>query len=334
MMVRLIAASVVIAAPLTFALGYWQGQHLAETPQASIVRLNPPVIPKPGYGAAAAAKYFAALNAPPPAPLLAGPTPPDVGQTFRHEVAAVITDRAPHIVLADGRQLARGQAYRDGWKVRTVSTDVVVLARGSETRSINLFSAPMPVIAPAVGTTVGGFGQISLTNGQRAGQISSGALTRILAALRAIGLPQATLDQLQRTLSAGSITPGQAIQIINTALRGRQVTQAQITSLVQAFAAAGVIPTGQTAQISGQLFNQQQSQQLQGILNGRDPGGGGFGGNGGFGGRRGFGGPGGGRGGLGLTAPTVSPANQLGQAPAQVAVSPSAQTTLDRATIQ
>jgi hypothetical protein len=270
------------------------------------VRLNAPILTKPGFGSADAAKYLAVLNTPPAPPPPPGAQPPDVGLTFRREVTAVTTDKTPHVILADGRQLARGQAYRDGWKVRLITTESVTLAKGAETRSINLFSAPAvaaAVQAPAGFAGVGGFGQISLTNGERPGQLNAGAINRILNELKAIGLTQAQLDQLRRTLTtSGSLNQQQAIQMINTAVRGRTVTQIQINNLVQAFVFAGIIQQNAANALTQQLFAQQQNQQLQGILGGR----GGGGPNGG--GRPGFGGPGGRRGGpLGLTPPNVTP---------------------------
>jgi hypothetical protein len=306
MIIRLIIASVVIAAPAAFAAGYWESQHQGDVPATVGVRLNAPILTKPGSGSADAAKYLAVLNTPPPPPPPPSAQPPDVGLTFRKDVTAVTTDRTPHVILADGRQLARGQDYRDGWKVRLITTESVTLAKGAETRSINLFSAPAAVAqAPAGFAGVGGFGQISLTNGARPGQLNAGAINRILNALMAMGVTQAQLDQLRRTLSAG-MNQQAAIQFINTALRGRTVTQAQINNLVLEFVSAGIIQQAAANGLTQQLFAQQQNQQLQGILNGR--GGGGGGGGGGVGGGR-RGGP------LGLTPPNAIPP---GAAPAAV----------------
>jgi hypothetical protein len=334
MIIRLIVASVIVVAPATFAVGYWQGQHQGEAPAVVGVRLNAPILTKPGYGAAAAAKYFAALNAPPPPPPPPGPVLPDVGLVFRRDVTAVTTDKTPHVILADGRQLVRGQEYRDGWKVREVTTESVLLAKGSETRSVNLFSAPAAPAPPPVAAIAGAFGQISLTNGARAGQLGAGAISRILSALRELGLSQAQLDQLQRTLAASSsFSQQQAIQMINTAVRGRALTQIQINNLVQAFVSAGVLQQNAVFALTQQLFAQQQNQQLQGILRGPGAGGGG-GPNGGFGAPRGgFGGPNGGfggrRGGLGLTQPNITP----GAAPA-AAPSPAASALPQRAQLE
>jgi hypothetical protein len=314
MIIRLIIASVVIAAPAAFAAGYWESQHQGEVPATVGVRLNAPILTKPGSGSADAAKYLAVLNTPPPPPPPPGAQPPDVGLTFRKDVTAVTTDRTPHVILADGRQLARGQDYRDGWKVRLITTESVTLAKGAETRSINLFSAPAAATqAPSGFAGVGGFGQVSLTNGARPGQLGVGQINFILDTLRAIGLSQVQLDQLRSTLGR-SMTPQQATQMITAALRGRTVSQAQITNLVQAFVSAGVIPQPAANALTQQLFAQQQNQQLQGILGGGGRGGGGGPPNGG--GRPGFGGAGGRRGGpLGLTPPNVTPP---GAAPAAV----------------
>ncbi len=176
------------------------------------------------------------------------------------------TDKTPHVILADGRQLARGQDYRDGWKVRLITTESVTLAKGAETRSINLFSAPAATAqAPSGFAGVGGFSQVSLTNGEKPGQLGVGAINFILDNLRAIGLSQVQLDQLRSTLGR-SMSQQQATQMITAALRGRTVSQAQITNLVQAFVSAGVIPQPAANALTQQLFAQQQNQQLQGIF--------------------------------------------------------------------
>ena len=328
MIIRLIIASVVVVAPAAFAAGYWQSQHQDDIPATVGVRLNAPILTKPGSGSADAAKYLATLNTPPPPPPPPGVQPPDVGLTFRKDVTAVTTDKTPHVILADGRQLARGQDYRDGWKVRLITSESVTLAKGVETRSINLFSAPAAVAQAPVGFAgVGGFGQISLTNGERPGQLNAGAINRILDSLRAIGLTQAQLDQLRGALGR-SMSQQQALQMISTAIQGRNVSQVQITNLVQAFVSAGVIQQAAGNALTQQLFAQQQNQQLQGILGG--------GGRGGGGGRQGFGGPGGGgrRGGpLGLTPPNVVPpgvAPAVVPAPAPAAATPALPPTARR----
>ena len=318
MMLRIAAASVIVLAPAAFAVGIWQGQH--ETPVALTtgVRLNAPIITKPGFGAAGAAKYFATLNPPPPPPRPSGappPPPPDIGLLFRTDVSAVTTGPVPRVILAGGKTLARGEVYRDGWKVREVRNDSVTLVKGAETRSINLFSAP-PAAPQAVATS--GLGaQISLTNGLTPGKLTTGQINRIIEAFRAAGMTQVQLDQMRKSLESGGVSNlGSVMQSLQGLMRGgRPLSQTQISGIIQAFAAAGVVPPQLTQQLTQQMLQLQQQQQLQGVFGG-GRGGGGRGPNGGFGG--GFGGgfnppsPGGGRnrGGLGLTPPpsTQTPA--------------------------
>ncbi len=76
MIIRLIIASVVIVAPAAFAAGYWQSQHQGDVAATVGVRLNAPILTKPGVGSADAAKYLAVLNTPPPPPPPGPPPPP------------------------------------------------------------------------------------------------------------------------------------------------------------------------------------------------------------------------------------------------------------------
>jgi hypothetical protein len=103
-----------------------------------------------------------------------GPPPEDVSVTFRRQVTAVLTNGDPHIVLAGGRKIGRGEVYQDGWRVRDISSQRAVLTKGRETRNIDLFSAPppQPVQIASAGPMI--TGPVSFSNGllpdQRAGQ--------------------------------------------------------------------------------------------------------------------------------------------------------------------
>jgi hypothetical protein len=70
--------------------------------------------------------------------------------------------------------VGRGDVYQDGWRVRDISAQTAVLAKGRETRNVNLFSAPpmQPVQIAAAGPLI--TGPVSFSNGllpdQRANQ--------------------------------------------------------------------------------------------------------------------------------------------------------------------
>jgi hypothetical protein len=75
------------------------------------------------------------------------PPPPDVAQLLRHDVSAIVR-------LEDGlgawivdqnapgnrRLLTNGSTYRQGWRVRSITHDDVVLTKGREQRVVSLFS--------------------------------------------------------------------------------------------------------------------------------------------------------------------------------------------------
>lgn len=191
-MIRIAAMVGLVAAPSTFAVGYWQGEHSEPAAAVSTVQINAPVIAKPGAGAASAAEYLAGLNAPPPpppappavikasAPVPIGPPPIDIGVQFRNEVSAVRTGSQPHIILAGGRTIAEGQAYRDGWSVRSLTPQTAVLGKGRETRAVNLFSAPPREPTMQVASLAPVFtGPVQLTNGVTAEQRTAALASRL-----------------------------------------------------------------------------------------------------------------------------------------------------------
>ena len=158
---RFIAPLVILAAPAAFAAGWWSMGHAPLPDVVAAVRLNAPVVPRPGWQTASAAKALAQAN---PAPALAPtavaeahpgpppPPPPDIAVLFRRDVAAVISgpDAQPRILLAYAgkgprRTLRRGDRYRDGWRVASLEPRRAVLRRGSESRTVDLFG-PAPAI--------------------------------------------------------------------------------------------------------------------------------------------------------------------------------------------
>jgi hypothetical protein len=319
MIVRLALLACVVTAPVAFAAGYWQSLHQDAPGLIVTPRINAPIVSKPGFGAAAAAHYFAALNAPPPPPPPPGPPPPpDVAITFRRDVSAVQSQNGtPHIILAGGRILKRGDSYGDGWRLRDIAPTSVVLTKGKETRSVNLFSPPAVTLAATAPTTAN-FAAISITNGQTPGKLTAGQISRIIDALRALGAGQAQLDQVRRGLEAGTfVGPAglqQALQLMRGALQGRQLTPAQANSLIQTLVAAGLVSSDQAALLAQALTAGGRGGGRQGgpaafgppaaPNAGFAPPQGRGGGRAGFGGGRGGGG-GGRRGGLGLNSPAA-----------------------------
>jgi hypothetical protein len=188
MSARFLVLAFLVAAPSAFAAGHWQGEHAPVEDDQLAPRVNAPIITRPGTGAAEAVRYLSGVTAPavvatgpvtasaprpaPAAPV--GPPPEDVSIRFRRDVTAVLTNGEPHIVLAGGRRIGRGEVYSDGWRVRDISSQRATLAKGRETRSIDLFSAPplQPTQLAAAGPLM--TGPVSFSNGllpdQRAGQ--------------------------------------------------------------------------------------------------------------------------------------------------------------------
>ncbi|MBI1250297.1 MAG: hypothetical protein GC189_02365 [Alphaproteobacteria bacterium] len=89
------------------------------------------------------------------------PPPPDISTQFRRDVSAISwTARGAEAWISDPasdtgrRALREGDAYRDGWRVRRIGAQSVLLRKGREERSINLYdpatypsNAPPPVQA-------------------------------------------------------------------------------------------------------------------------------------------------------------------------------------------
>lgn len=179
MSARILVLAFLVAAPSAFAMGHWQGEHAKVEEDLSTVRVNAPILTRPGTGAAEAVRYLAGATT--PAPVVAsgpptagpvpaaigpvGPPPEDISIRFRREVSAIMTNGEPHIILAGGRRVGRGEVYQDGWRVRDISAQTAVLAKGRETRSINLFSAPpmQPVQLAQAGPLI--TGPVSFSNG-------------------------------------------------------------------------------------------------------------------------------------------------------------------------
>ena len=176
MSARFLVLAFLVAAPSAFAMGQWQGEHAKVEEDLSTVRVNAPIISRPGTGAADAVRYLAGART--PAPVVAsapaapipvatapvGPPPEDVSIRFRREVSAVMTNGEPHVILAGGRRVGRGDVYQDGWRVRDISSQTAVLTKGGETRNINLFSAPpmQPVQLAQAGPLITGPVSVSI----------------------------------------------------------------------------------------------------------------------------------------------------------------------------
>jgi hypothetical protein len=81
--------------------------------------------------------------------LLAAPPPPDIAVLFRRDLTA-IEQRAegPLAWIVDftqpngRRSLRPGDVYQDGWRVSTVSEQVIELRRRRETRRVAVFTPP------------------------------------------------------------------------------------------------------------------------------------------------------------------------------------------------
>jgi hypothetical protein len=215
MSARFLVLAFLVAAPSAFAAGHWQGEHAPVEDDLSTVRVNSPIITRPGTGAADAVRYLAGVTTPvvvasgPVAPSAIavsttppGPPPEDVSIQFRREVTAVLTNGEPHIVLAGGRRIGRGEVYQDGWRLRDVSAQRAVLAKGRETRSIDLFSAPplQPVQIASAEPVI--TGPVSFSNGllpdQRANQAA-----RIPVQSQQIELLQQLRDRMAQRQQGG-----------------------------------------------------------------------------------------------------------------------------------
>ncbi|GAM98302.1 hypothetical protein U91I_01935 [alpha proteobacterium U9-1i] len=86
----------------------------------------------------------------------APPPPPDIAVLFRRDLTAIETtpDGGRFVWVVDvmeprlRRKIARGQVYRDGWRVNAISDQTIELRRRRERREIAVFSAPNMVSEP------------------------------------------------------------------------------------------------------------------------------------------------------------------------------------------
>lgn len=139
---------------LGFAIGWMAAKpppHLSGP--ARIGQIQRPV--SGGEIASNALERFAELAPiapdPPPDTGPPPPPPPDVAVTFRRELTAIDTSGSqPVVYIVDfngehsRRGLRRGDVYRDGWRVASVTPQEVVLRKRRETRTIQVFELPEP----------------------------------------------------------------------------------------------------------------------------------------------------------------------------------------------
>jgi hypothetical protein len=93
------------------------------------------------------------LDLVPPPMVEQGPPPVDVAALFRRDLTA-IEDRANGrlVLIVDPSQphgrrtLSAGDVYQDGWRVTRIEPQSVVLRRGREVRTVDVFA--LPVIEP------------------------------------------------------------------------------------------------------------------------------------------------------------------------------------------
>ncbi|MBU6371662.1 MAG: hypothetical protein KJS97_02955, partial [Alphaproteobacteria bacterium] len=98
----------------------------------------------------------------------APPIEPDVAETFRAAVTAVLMEKGRRVVVIldpeapKGRRTLRvGARYRDGWKVRAIDDSAVELRRGRDVRRIELFAPPPSADAAMDGATFAVSGDVS-----------------------------------------------------------------------------------------------------------------------------------------------------------------------------
>jgi hypothetical protein len=289
-MIRPLVLVGVVAAPAAVALGIWAGENQTPPQTVTAARQNAPLVAKPGRTAQAAAKTFAKLEPPPP-PVAAAPAPPPVDPVpiLRREVRTLQpgAGRDGKLVLTGGRQLKLGDKFVDGWRLTAVSTQTATLRKGKEERKVDFF-APDPAMAqaamaqqtaaPATAT------QISFTNGVRAGQLPPALLTQLLGMMRQSGIGEAQIEQMRKTLSAGSVTQGQLMPIIMGMARSGRLPPQQLTRFIDSLARAGVISPEQAPSLRQNINQVAQSRQTEAIvqqLNRPGPPGGFAGGRGG-----------------------------------------------------
>jgi len=149
MMARL--AAFAAAAALAGAAG-WFAPGLFPTSGAAGARAahGAPVVSHARDAIGAAQFSMRALHPPPPPPTIEPPPPPpepDVTEVFRRELSAVVMRGGrPTLIVVDTskpggrRMVARGDRYRDGWRVAEITESSVTLRRRDETRRIDLFA--------------------------------------------------------------------------------------------------------------------------------------------------------------------------------------------------
>jgi hypothetical protein len=133
-----------------------------ETPVRTQLRPIEPVFVHPGPALAEAAYRLGAdpVSAPdaeePDTSIDVTPPAPRIGvaDAFRKALVAVVVEGDVRVAYLSGDsgapvRLTEGAAWRDGWRVTSVRPDVVVIARGAESRRI----AVMGALPDAVGAT-------------------------------------------------------------------------------------------------------------------------------------------------------------------------------------
>ena len=255
MSLRAVVLIAAVGAPAAAGVGYWQGLRPSAVQVAPARATAPPLIVKPGWGAKEAAVYLASLNAPPPPPpappkvVAAVATGPDVAVQFRRDLSAVLNSPGapPKVVLGSRRSLSPGDMYRDGWKLESVSSTSATLTKGADTRRIGLFSPPIAdatVAAPPPAV------RLALTNGLRPGEVPSEKIGAVVNALKAAGATEAQLAQLRTQMQNGQANQNTIIQLWQQMSRNPGFNPSALTSVLNAFASAGVITQQQIAQMT------------------------------------------------------------------------------------
>jgi len=159
---------VVILIPLLLAISFALGSAYPGRPEEPLavtrgVRAATGLVLRPGESTVEAVRFLKTLRsdppppAPPPPPPVRRPPPPappppppDVAVVFKSALKGIERDTATGAYRALVRNAAApgpqitpisiGDEFIEGWRVRDISEDAVILAKGAETRVIRLYS--------------------------------------------------------------------------------------------------------------------------------------------------------------------------------------------------
>jgi hypothetical protein len=260
-----------VATPAAVGLGIWAGENQTPPPTVTAARQNAPLVAKPGRTAESAAKTFAQLDPPPPKVIAPpAPPPPDVALTLRRDVRALRPGAGNdgRLILTGARQLKLGDRYGDGWRLTAVTNQTATLRKGNQERKVDFF-APDPAMAQAALTAsqaAPAVTQVSFTNGVRAGQLPPALLTQLLGMMRQSGVAEAQVEQMRKTLGAGSVTQSQLLPLLMGMARSGRVPPQQLTRFVESLSRAGFMPPEQVPSLSQNLRQVAQSRQTEAIM--------------------------------------------------------------------